>query len=125
LAPPFPGSTASAAPTGKPPPPIATPVADIAFAAGSTGLSVADRAVLEKVAARYRQSPGRLRVVGYVGVGGGAADPLAAFRTALDHAQAVAAALAKTGIPAARIAVEAAPARRGESADHAEVLLEH
>jgi outer membrane protein OmpA-like peptidoglycan-associated protein len=125
LAPPVPGPTALAAPTGKPPPAAATPIADIAFAAGSAGLSDADRAALDKVAVRYRQSPGKLRVVGYVGVGSGASDPLAAFRTALDHAQAVAAALAKHGIPSAKIAVEAAPAKRGESADHAEVLLEH
>jgi hypothetical protein len=125
LAPPAPGPTVLAAPGGKPPAPLAIPVADIAFPTDSAGLSDADRAALDKVAARYRQNPGRLRVVGYVGVGGSAADPLAAFRSALDHAQAVAAALAKTGIPAAKIAVEAAPAKRGESADHAEVLLEH
>jgi len=46
-------------------------------------------------------------------------------QTALDRAQAVAAALAKTGIPAGKIAAEASPAKAERAADHLEVLLEH
>ena len=101
----------------------AAPVAEIAFAAGSKSLSDSDMAALKKVAALYQEHPGKLRVVGYVWVVG-AADPLATFGTALDQAQAVAAALAKTGVPAAKIAAEASPAKAAAAADHVEVLLE-
>ena len=102
----------------------AAPVAEIAFAAGSKSLSDSDMAALKKVAALYQEHPGKLRVVGYVWVVG-AADPLATFGTALDQAHAVAAALAKTGVPAAKIAAEASPAKAAAAADHVEVLLEH
>lgn len=118
--------TAMAAPVGKkaaPPVPTATPIANITFAAGSVSLSDSDVAALDRVAALYRQDPGNLRVVGYAGVGNSTTDPLSSFRAALDHAQAVAAALAKTGIPADKIAVEASPAKGAAGADHAEVLL--
>ena len=116
--------TAPAGETRAQPAATAGPVAEITFAAGSKSLSDSDLTALKKVAALYREHPGKLRVVGYVWAVG-AADPLTTFSTALDQAQAVAAALAKTGIPAARIAVEAAPAKAAAGGDHAEVLLEH
>jgi outer membrane protein OmpA-like peptidoglycan-associated protein len=106
------------------PPATSTSVAEITFAAGSKSLSDGDVEALKRVATLYREHPGKLRVVGYVWVVG-AADPLGTFSTALDRAQAVAAALTKTGIPAAKIAVEAAPAKAAAAGDHAEVLLEH
>jgi hypothetical protein len=123
---PPPPQTAIAAPSRKqqaPPVPAATPVAEIAFAGGSARLSDSDRVALEKVAARYRQSPGAVRVVGYVPAGNG--DPLASFRRALDQAQAVAAALAKAGVPADKIEVEASPASAAGGGNRAEVLLLH
>jgi outer membrane protein OmpA-like peptidoglycan-associated protein len=128
LASPVPARTAMAAPAGKkpvPPPPVATPVAEIAFAAGSGTLSDDDLAALDKVAALYRRNPGNLRIVGYAPVNAGSKDPMNGFRTALDHAHAVAAALAKTGIPTDKIAVEASPATAAEGGDRAEVLLVH
>ena len=127
IPPPAPARTAMTTPTGGirgAPAATAAPVAEIAFAAGSKSLSDSDMAALKKVAALYQEHPGKLRVVGYVWVVG-AADPLATFGTALDQAHAVAAALAKTGIPAAKIAAEASPAKAAAAADHVEVLLEH
>jgi outer membrane protein OmpA-like peptidoglycan-associated protein len=117
--------TPPAGETRAPPVATATRVAEITFAAGSKSLSDGDLEALKKVAALYREHPGKLRVVGYVWAVD-SADPLASFSTALDRAQAVAAALTKTGIPAAKIAVgEAEPAKAAADADRAEVLLEH
>ena len=127
IPPPAPARTAMTTPTGGirgAPAATAAPVAEIAFAAGSKSLSDSDLAALKKVAALYQEHPGKLRVVGYVWVVG-AADPLATFGTALDQAHAVAAALARTGIPAAKIAAEASPAKAAAAADHVAVLLEH
>ena len=73
----------------------------------------------------YQEHPGKVRIVGYAGAGGGAADQLNSFRAALDRAQAVAAALTKAGIPADKIAVEAAPSGVDSVENRAEVLLEH
>jgi outer membrane protein OmpA-like peptidoglycan-associated protein len=114
----------AAAEGAKPPPAsVATSVADITFAAGSKTLDKADRAAIDRVSALYRQKPGKLRIVGYAGIGVG--DPLTSFRAALDHAQTVAAALANTGVPADKISVEAAPSKTGREGNHAEVLIEH
>jgi outer membrane protein OmpA-like peptidoglycan-associated protein len=126
MASPAPTATTMTPPAGATPAPpaTATPVAEITFAAGSKGVSGGDLEALKKVAALYREHPGKLRVVGYVWVVG-VADPLTTFSTALDRAHAVAAALTKTGIPAAKIAVEAAPAKAAAAGDRAEVLLEH
>jgi outer membrane protein OmpA-like peptidoglycan-associated protein len=128
LASPAPTQTAMAAPAGKkpaPPAPVTTTVAEIAFAAGSLSVGDDQSAALDKVAALYRRNPGNLRVVGYAAVEAGASDPMSSFRTALDRARAVASALAKTGIPAGKIAVEAAPATAAGGADRAEVQLLH
>ena len=103
---------------------IGTPVAEIKFAADATNLSDEDRQVLGKVLPLYEEHPGKVRVIGYAGAGGGAAEQLNSFRTALDRAQAVAAALTKAGIPADKIAVEAAPSSADSVESRAEVLLE-
>jgi outer membrane protein OmpA-like peptidoglycan-associated protein len=127
LASPAPTRTALAAPAGTkpaPPVPVATPLAKVTFVAGANSLSESDLAALDRVAARYRRDGGRLRVVGYAGVGKGTSDPLNSFRAALDHAQVIAAALAKTGVPSDKIAVEASPARTEADVNQAEVLLE-
>jgi len=102
-----------------------TPVAEIKFAANATGLSDEDRQILGKVVPLYQEHPGRVRVIGYAGASGGAAEQLNSFRAALDRAQTVAAALTNAGIPADKIAVEAAPASPGSVESRAEVLLEH
>ena len=104
---------------------VGTPIVEVKFAADSTTLSDEDRQTLEKVVPLYQQNPGKLRVVGYAGAGGGAAEQLNSFRAALDRAQAVAAALTTAGIPSGKIAVEAAPAGADPVEGRAEVLLEH
>ena len=110
----------------KPPPvPADALVAEVKFAADSKALSDEDRQALEKVVPVYQQNPGKVRVIGYAGAGGGAAEQLNSFRAALDRAQAVAAALTEAGIPADKIAVEAAPSAAGRVESRAEVLLEH
>ena len=121
--------TATATPTGagkpaKPTPGIAyTQVANIAFSGNATTLSDADRQTLGKIVPRYREKPGPVRVVGYAGIGSSAAQQLDSYRTALDRAQAVAAALAKAGIPADKIQVEAAPGGADSVQGRAEILL--
>jgi outer membrane protein OmpA-like peptidoglycan-associated protein len=127
LAPAAPIRTATAA--GKPakpaPPPIAfTKVADIAFPGDKTNLSEADRRTLDNVLPRYRTKPGLVRVVGYAGIGASAAEQLSSYRTALDRAQAVAKGLAQAGIPATKIAVEAAPTGADAGPGRAEILFE-
>ena len=109
----------------KPPAAADAPVAEVKFPADSKALSEQDRHALEKVVPLYQQNPGKVRVIGYAGAGGGAAEQLNSFRTALDRAQVVAAALTEAGIPADKIAVEAAPSAAGRVESRAEVLLEH
>ena len=141
---PMPEAIGSAAYQPPPPPPIlaplassgkssqkppaaaaGTPIAEVKFAADSTTLSDEDRQTLEKVVPLYQQNPGKVRIVGYAGAGSGAAEQLNSFRAALDRAQAVAAALTRAGIPADKIAVEAAPSAADAVESRAEVLLEH
>jgi outer membrane protein OmpA-like peptidoglycan-associated protein len=120
------GPTPTAAATGSSKaPPVDTPVAQINFAANSTALSDADRQSLGKIVPLYRRDPGKVRVVGYAGVGSTADQQLNGFQAALDRAQAVAAALARAGIPADKILVEAAPVGSDSGQSRAEVLLEH
>jgi outer membrane protein OmpA-like peptidoglycan-associated protein len=128
-APPPPPVLAPLAPTNANPkpaqPPVGVPVAEIKFTPDSTHLSQDDRQTIEKVAMLYQQNPGKLRIVGYAGAGGGAAEQLNSFRAALDRAQAVAAALTEAGIPSGKIAVEAAPSDASAVESRAEVMLEH
>ena len=140
---PMPEAMGSAAYQPPPPPPVlaplassgkssqkspaataGTPIAEVKFAADSTTLSDEDRQTLEKVVPLYQQNPGKVRVVGYAGAGSGATEQLNSFRAALDRAQAVASALTTAGIPADKIAVEAAPAGADVVESRAEVLLE-
>ena len=109
----------------KPPPAAGTPVAEIKFAADSTSLSAEDRQTIEKVVPLYRENPGRVRIIGYAGAGSAAVEQLNSFRTALDRAQAVAAALTQAGIPPDKIAVEAAPSGSNSGESRATVVLEH
>jgi outer membrane protein OmpA-like peptidoglycan-associated protein len=102
-----------------------TPVAEIKFGADSTALTDKDRQTLETVLPVYQQNPGKVRIVGYAGAGNGAVEQLDSYRTALDRAQAVAAALTKAGIPSDKIQVEAAPQGANPGDSRAEVLLEH
>jgi outer membrane protein OmpA-like peptidoglycan-associated protein len=113
--------------SGKQPPapPVDTPVAQINFAADSTTLSDANRQSLGKIVPLYRRNPGKVRVVGYTGVGSTADQQLNGFQAALDRARAVATALAKAGIPSDKILVEAAPVGEDSGQSRAEVLLEH
>ncbi len=115
----------SAKASPKPPPPVGTPVAEIKFGADSTSLSDKDRQALETVVPLYQQNPGKVRIVGYAGAGSGAVEQLNSFRSALDRAQAVAAALTQAGIPSDKIQVEAAPADANSGESRAEILLEH
>jgi outer membrane protein OmpA-like peptidoglycan-associated protein len=127
--PPLPPSRSAAAGSAKavakPPVAVATPLAEIKFGADSTSLTDKDRQTLETVLPAYQQNPGKVRIVGYAGAGSGAVEQLDSYRTALDRAQAVAAALTQAGIPSDKIQVEAAPAGTNSSESRAEVLLEH
>jgi len=109
----------------KPPARVGTPVAQIKFRSDSTTLTDKDRQTLETVLPVYQQSPGKVRVVGYAGAESGAVEQLNSYRTALDRAQAVAAALTQAGIPSDKIQVEAAPQGENSGESRAEVLLEH
>src|SRR5205807_6800346 len=100
--PPVPPTRTAAAGPGKggtkPPARLGTPVAEIKFGTDSTTLTDKDRQTLETVLPMYQQNPGKVRIVGYAGAGNGAVEQLDSYRTALDLAQAVAAALTNAGI---------------------------
>jgi len=124
--PPSRSAAAGSAKSGpKPPAPVGTPVAEIKFGADSTSLSDKDRQTLETVVPLYKENPGKVRIVGYAGAGSGAVEQLNSYRSALDRAQAVAAALTQAGIPSDKIQVEAAPAGANSGESRAEILLEH
>ena len=127
LPPPVPPTLTTAASPGKAKPPtlVGTAVAEIKFGADSTTLTDKDRQTLETVLPVYQQNPGKVRIVGYAGAGGGAVEQLDSYRTAIDRAQAVASALTKAGIPSDKIQVEAAPQGENSGESRAEVLLEH
>jgi outer membrane protein OmpA-like peptidoglycan-associated protein len=128
LPPPAPSRSAAAAESKastKAPAPAAKPVTEIKFGADSTSLTDKDKQTLEAVLPIYQQNPGKIRIVGYAGGGGGAVEQLNSYRTALDRAQAVAAALKQAGIPSDKIQVEAAPGGANSGENRAEVLLEH
>lgn len=128
LSPSPPARSAAVAPgQGGPKPPAAVdkPVAEIKFGADSTSLTDSERRALESVVPLYQQNPGKVRIVGYAGQGSGAVEQLNSYRTALDRAQTVAAALSKAGIPSDKIQVEAAPTGTNSGESRAEILLEH
>jgi len=105
--------------------PVATPVTEIKFGGDSTNLTEKDKQALASVLPVYQQNPGKIRIVGYASGGSGAVEKLSSYRTALDRAQAVAAALKQAGIPSDKIQVEAAPGETNSGENRAEVLLEH
>jgi outer membrane protein OmpA-like peptidoglycan-associated protein len=119
---PLPATTPPA--TAKPAIPfLATTLATINFAAGSTTLGADDRQTVARVAAQFKQTPGMIRVVAYAAAtaaGAGQAQ-LASFQTALDRAQAVAAGLAQAGVPTAKVQTQAAPAEPAEPAGRVEI----
>jgi outer membrane protein OmpA-like peptidoglycan-associated protein len=126
--PPAPTRAAAVQPskTGEKPPEAAgTPVAEIRFTADAKSLSESDRKKLEAVVPLYQRNPGKIRVIGYAKPSSGAVEQLDNYRAALDHAQAVAAALSKAGVPSDKIQVEAAPTGAAAGESRAEVLLEH
>ena len=127
--PPAPPTRTAAAGPGKggaeAPARVGAPVAEIKFGADSSTLTDKDRRTLEMLVPAYQQNPGTVRIVGYAGSAGGAVEQLESYRTALDRAQAVAAALTKAGIPSDKIQVEAAPQGENAGESRAEVLIEH
>lgn len=102
LAPPPPPTTGKQATTRAP---GLMTVARLAGAGGGR-----DQAEIAKVAALYKEQPGRVRVVGYAAAPAAGGDPLASYQAALDRAQTVAKGLAAAGIPASKIQTEATPA---------------
>jgi outer membrane protein OmpA-like peptidoglycan-associated protein len=92
---------------------VSMAVADIAFAGGGSAISADDSQHLAEAAKLHQEHGGLIRVVGY-GVRGSGPDAaqqeLASFSQALDRANAVAAALAKLGVPSKDIVTQAAPA---------------
>jgi outer membrane protein OmpA-like peptidoglycan-associated protein len=103
-------------------------VGDITFAAGSSSLTPAHNGPLGEIAGLYKQSGGRIRVVGHAELGSGG-DPVqqqvASLDLALDRANAVAQALAQMGVPPNEISVEAAPTRGANDVARAEVFMEY
>ena len=118
-------TAAVTAPEKHPAPAVGASVAEFKFAGASTSLEEGEQTDVDKVVSSYRKEPGKIRVVGYAGVGSGAAEQLVSYRIALDRAQAVAAALAKAGIPSDKILAEVAPAAADSGEGRAEVVLEH
>lgn len=129
LPPPAAVQTATAAvsprPAKTPAPPAAfVSLASVTFPADATAVTEADRQTLARIVARYRQTPGLLKVVGHANVGSTAAQQLDSYRVALDRAQAVADALRKAGIPANKLQVEAVPTSGDAAAQgRADILL--
>lgn len=86
-------------------PGFSQPVATIFFGRGGTGLSRADRDVLQQVSLLQAQSQGRVRVVGHASDSGGAS---ANERLSLNRANTVAVALIGMGVPREAILIAGA-----------------
>jgi outer membrane protein OmpA-like peptidoglycan-associated protein len=117
------------APRGKGPM-VTLEAAEIAFAGDGKTLSADDSQRLSEVAKLYQQDGGSLRVIGYArrGYGANAAQlELDGFGEAMDRAGTVAQALAKLGVPPARITIQTAPelVGGGLAAGRAEVFVEY
>jgi outer membrane protein OmpA-like peptidoglycan-associated protein len=103
-------------------------LAEIEFTSGETQLSAADNERLSAVVSLFQENGGTIRIVGYGRRGYGpdaAQQELQSFSKAIDRANAIAQALAKLGIPANNIVVQAAPIGDGLGEDRAEIMLEH
>jgi hypothetical protein len=116
LAPPPPPPSAPGKPATKRAPGLVTVATLAGGAAGGR-----EEAEIAKLAARYKQEPGRVRVVAYAAAPAAGSDPLASYQAALDRAQAIAKALAAAGIPAGKIQTEATPASAAAGAGRVEV----
>ena len=109
---------------------IAVSVGDITFAPGSAALPATDSS-LSQIAGLYKQTGGRIRVVGHsepaAAAGSSPAQQqVADLDLALDRANAVAQALAQMGVPANEISVEAAPIKLGAAdTPRAEVFMQY
>jgi len=109
------------------PNPISVSVGDVAFAAGSSDLVETQRSALAEIAGLHKQTGGQVRIVGHAEPGRSSdaiRQRIAGLDLALDRANAVAQALARLGIPARDIRVEAAPATAAEQ-PRAEVFMEY
>lgn len=109
-------------------PAVSVNVGLVEFAGNSSQLAPDARQRLREVAQLYRQSSGRVRVIGYSEAGPGPATAnreLSAFNLALDRARAVALALVQMGIPARDVAVDASPPPSGEGGGTVEIALEY
>ncbi|MDE1904044.1 MAG: OmpA family protein [Alphaproteobacteria bacterium] len=107
--------------------PISVSVGDVAFAQGSSDLAETQRGALAEIAGLYKQTGGDIRIVGHSEPGhsnDAIRQRIAGLDLALDRANAVAQALAKMGVPAHNIRVEAAPAGAQEQ-PRAEVFMEY
>jgi len=99
---------AAAHPAPKlPPAPITLTSLDLS--PNAVSLTAAEQARVADIAARYKDSPGIVRVVAYAVPATGSAEQLNSFRAALDRAQLIAKALNGAGIPAKQIQTQAAP----------------
>jgi len=98
-----------------------TTVATLEIRAAAAAPVGQDQAQIERVAALYKNNPGTVRVLAYAAAPSGSGDPLDSYHAALDRAQAVAKALADSGIPAGKIQTEAAPAGGARVAGRIEI----
>jgi outer membrane protein OmpA-like peptidoglycan-associated protein len=105
----------------------AAQVGQVSFSTGSGTLSSTDQGELGKVPALHKQYGGIVRVVGYAASkGSGSSEQLAAYQAALDHANAVKAALVHDGIPAGEIVTEASPTRdTSDAPERADIYVEY
>jgi outer membrane protein OmpA-like peptidoglycan-associated protein len=107
---------------------ISVSVGDISFASGSSTLSGAQRSTLAEIAGLYKQTGGKIRVVGHA-----ERQPskdlmqqsIAMLNLSLDRANAVAQALTQMGVPATDITIQAAPEKGGQEIPRAEVFMEY
>jgi outer membrane protein OmpA-like peptidoglycan-associated protein len=104
-------------------PPVGVTLATFNFPAASEQLSAEDRSRFSQVAAAYKEKPGTVRIVAYTPPTGPGIEQLNSYRSALDRAQRIAAALKDAGIPANKIQSEAAPLTGGEAAGRVDVQL--
>ena len=131
-APPSGAPPAGAPPSGAPPAaaktppkraPAATTVATLEGPGAAGEPNRQDRAQIERVAALYKDKPGPVRVVAYAAAPAAGGDPLDSYHAALERAQAVAKALADSGIPADKIQTAATPAAGAPAAGRVEIQL--
>ena len=109
------------------PNPITVSVGDIVFAPGSSDLAATQQGALDEIAGLYKQTNGQIRIVGHAPPGQSSdaiRQRIAGLDLALDRANAVAQALAKLGVPARAIRVEAAPAT-AQDPPRAEIFMEY